>query len=101
MNAKAYVKAANRGDFQWYPIEEDDWTGQVLEEGCEYKGKCAGVRISGTKGEYEIEIDGLENEPLYICDTRSSRKSARMFAERTIRNDREGSSKANLKYVNY
>lgn len=99
MNIDAYTKAANRGDFQWYPIEEDDWTGQVLEEGCDYKGKGAGVRISGTKGEYEIEID-LENDPTYICETRASRKSAREFAERIVRNDREGMSEKNLKYVN-
>lgn len=101
MNLNAYAKAADRGDFQWYPLEEDGWTGQVFEEGCDYKGKCAGVRISGSKGEFEIEIDGLENEPLYICDTRASRKSAREFAERIIRNDREGSPAKNLKYVNY
>lgn len=100
MNSDNYVKAANRGDFQWYPLEEDDWTGRIIAEGCDYKGKGAGVRISGSDGEFEVEID-LDNEPTYICDTRSSRRSAREFAERIIRNDKEGSPEKNLKYVTY
>lgn len=101
MNVDAYIKSANRGDFQWYPLETDNFTGQIVHESCTYKGEGIDVNIIGTKGEYDIEIDGLTHEPFYLFDTRASRKSAREYAERIIKNDRNGDWKKNLKYVNY
>lgn len=99
MNVDAYIKAANRGDFKWQPFEVDNWTGQVLEEGCTYKGKEMAVKISSSAWDnFEVEID-LENEPYSINVCRASRKSAREFAERVIRNDMEGNWQKNLKYA--
>ena len=99
MNYDAYIKAANRGDFQWEVLESNDF-GLVQEETCTYKGKstCITVRMSGDK-EFEVEADWLQNEPLYIVQYRKSRKSARELAERIIRNDREGNWQKNLKYA--
>ena len=56
-NFNAYFKSANRGDFQWNPIDIDDWTGRVLSEECTYKGQGVNVIVSGCKGDYTIEID--------------------------------------------
>lgn len=101
MNIDAYLKAADRGDFQWSPIDTDAWTGQVISEECEYKGKGCNTKITRTsKDEYEIEIT-LDNEPYYICDYRSSRRSAREYVERIIRNYKSGNWQKNMKYVKY
>ena len=97
-NFNTYFKSANRGDFQWSPIDIDDWTGQILSEECTYKGQGVNVVVSGCKGNFTIDIDHLIPKPYYICDFRSSRKSAREFAERIIKNDREGDWQKNLKY---
>lgn len=99
MNYDAYIKAANRGDFQWEVTECNDF-GLVQEETCTYKGKCVGVSVRiGNDNDFEVEVDWLTNEPLYIIQYRKSRKSARELAERIVRNDREGNWEKNLKYA--
>ena len=99
MNVNAYIKAANRGDFQYEVAECDDFGGILVEE-CKYKGKGLNAKITKMdKNEYEIEIDDLLNEPLYICQTRSSKRLARELLERIIINDRDGNWQKNMKYV--
>ena len=62
-NFNTYFKSANRGDFQWSPIDIDDWTGQILSEECTYKGQGVNVVVSGCKGNFTIEIDHLIYKP--------------------------------------
>ena len=53
MNYDAYIKAANRGDFQWEVTECNDF-GLVQEETCTYKGKDVGVSIRiGNDNDFE------------------------------------------------
>lgn len=99
MNYDAYIKSANRGDFQWEVVEYND-DGGVDVETCTYKGESIDASITKiSNNEYEVEIDWLSNEPSYIVQTRSSRKFARELAERIIRNDKEGNWEKNLKYA--
>lgn len=99
MNYDAYIKAANRGDFQWEVTEYNDF-GLVQAETCTYKGKDVGVSVRmGNDNDFEVEVDWLTHEPLYIIQYRKSRKYARELAERIIRNDLEGNWQKNLKYA--
>ena len=99
MNVDAYIKAANRGDFQYEVAECDDCGGIAVEE-CKYKGKGLNAMITKRdNNEYEIEIYDLFNEPFYICQTRSSKRLARELLERVIINDRKGNWQKNMKYV--
>ena len=98
MNYDAYIKSANRGDFQWEVVEYNDYGGVDVET-CTYKGESIDAKITKiNNSEYEVEVDWLLNEPSYIVQTRNSRKSARELAERIIINDREGNCSKNLKY---
>lgn len=92
-----YNKAADRGEFKYEVLEADDFTGKIFSEECFYKGKCVG-HISGSDGEFEVEVDNLKNKPVYICQYRSSRKLARELLERIIKNDEENNGK-NMKYL--
>ena len=99
MNVDAYIKAANRGDFQYEVAECDDYGGISVEE-CKYKGKGLNATITKIdKNEYEVEVDDLLNEPFYICQTRSSKRLARELLEKIIINDRNGSWENNLRYI--
>lgn len=91
-----YIKAADRGEFQYSVVEADDCTGKILKEECTYKGKAVGT-ITNILDEYEIETDRLNHEPNYILEYRNSRKSARELLERIIKNDEVNNGK-NLKY---
>ena len=94
-----YNKYCKRGKFQWECFDYAD-NGSVMEETCTYKGKYyCNVIIRSKWDRYEIEIEGLKNEPYYITGERKSRKSARIFAERIIENDSSGNWKNNLKYI--
>ena len=98
MNVEAYLKAADRGDFHWEGVEYNDYSIQVEE--CTYKEKYVNAKITKiSNNEYEVEVDNLLNEPKYILQVRSSRKSARVLVERIVRNDREGDWQKNLKYA--
>ena len=100
MNVNAYIKAANRGDFQYEVAECDDYDGILVEE-CKYKGKGLHATITKVdKNEFQIEIDDLFNAPFYICQSRSCKRLARELLERVIINDREGNWQKNLKYAN-
>ena len=100
MNVNAYIKAADRGDFQYEVAECDDYGGIMVEE-CKYKGKGLNATITKVdKNEFQIEIDDLFNAPFYICQSRSSKRLARELLERVIINDREGKWQKNLKYAN-
>jgi hypothetical protein len=92
-----YIKAADRGEFQYEVLEVDDCTGKIIAEECKYKGKAVGI-IRNSCGEFEIEIDNLNNDPSYIFETRSNRKSARELLERIIKNDESNNGK-NLMFV--
>lgn len=91
-----YIKSADRGDFQYQVLELDNCTGKILVEECLYKCKAIGI-IRNSCEEYEVEVDDLENEPLYIFQIRSSRKSARELLEKIIKNDKLNNGK-NAKY---
>jgi len=91
-----YIKAADRGEFQYSVIEADDWSNKILKEECTYKGKAVGT-ITNILEEFEVETDRLNHEPTYILEYRNSRKSARELLERIIKND-EANNGRNLKF---
>ena len=96
MSLTNYAKFCDRGDFRWSPTDCNHL--RVFEEECTYKGEGCSAIIRSQPDGYDIEIDNLQHEPMYICAERKSRKSAREFVERVIRNDRDGDWEKNLKY---
>lgn len=89
-----YMKSSDRGEFKYEVLEADEWTGRIALEECIYNGKSVGT-IRNNCGEYEVEIDNLINDPVYIFETRSSRKLARQLLERIINNDISNNGKNN------
>lgn len=93
-----YLESAKRGDFQYECVETTDsyGNGGCKIETVRYKDRYATITRL-TSDEFECEID-LLHDPVYIVDYRSSRKNARNFVERIIKNDIENNGK-NLKYI--
>lgn len=91
-----YLKSAERGEFHYEVVEDDPATYTVHVEECYYKEKCVG-KISYFGDGFEVETDFLQNEPMYICAIKSSRKRAREFLEKVIKND-EVNNGNNMKY---
>ena len=89
MSVGAYLKAANRGEFQWECDETTDGIGMggVLVESTSLKGRTATITREDANS-FVVEVE-LEHEPNYVCDYRASRKSARILAERLIKQDIE------------
>lgn len=87
MSVEAYLKAADRGEFQWECIETTDGIGMggVLVESTSLKGRSASITREDANS-FLVEVD-LEHEPNYMCDYRSNRKYARILAERLIKQD--------------
>jgi hypothetical protein len=92
-----YIKAADRGEFQYEVLETEDWSGKIIAEECTYREKAVGIIRSGSD-EYEVEVDNLNHEPSYVYGIRGSRKSARELLERIIKNDEANNGK-NMKYI--
>jgi hypothetical protein len=94
MSASAYLKASKRDIFQWECEETTDGIGfgGVARESVSMNG--CNAHITREK-EDEFEIDVILNHPIMydgeetyeVIDYRASRKSARMLAERLIKND--------------
>jgi protein subunit release factor B len=87
MSVNKYLESANRGDFQWECIETTDGIGfgGVRRESVNLKGRSAMITRCGYN-EFEVEIE-LVNEPFYEFNIRSTRKLARVYAERFIEKD--------------
>lgn len=96
MSAEAYIKASKRDIFQWQCDETTDGYGMggVQSESVHVEG----YKINGSvtkEGEDEFEVDVILNHPIFydgqdtyeVIDYRSNRKSARLLAERLIKED--------------
>lgn len=85
MSVTSYLEKAKHGDFQWECIEATDGYGMggALIESTSLDGRSATVTREDTN-QFLVEID-LKLEPYYVCEYRSSRKHARILAERLIR----------------
>jgi len=88
----------NLQDLKYHVVETTDsyGCGGIQLETVSYEGRTASInRICSN--EFECEIN-LINEPLYVFEIRSSRKNARKFVERIIKNDIANNGK-NMKYA--
>lgn len=87
MSVEAYLKNADRGDFQWECIETTDGIGMggVMIEATGLKGRGATITREDAN-QFFVEVD-LKHGECYRCDYRSSRKYARILAERWIKQD--------------
>lgn len=87
MSIESYLEHADRGEFQWECIETTDGIGMggVMVEATGLKGRGATITREDAN-QFFIEVD-LKHEPYSKCDYRSSRKYARILAERWIKQD--------------
>lgn len=90
-NLEKYLLGAKRGEFQWECVETTDGIGMggVLREETHLEG-CSASIFKESNNEYVVEV-GVKNDPYFYEEYRASRKGARMFAERVIRQDIETS----------
>lgn len=87
MSVTAYLNNAKRGEFEWECIETTDGIGMggVMIEATGLEGRGATITREDAS-QFFVEVD-LKCEPYHACDYRSSRKHARILAERLIRQD--------------
>lgn len=86
MYLKSYYKSCKRGEFYWEPTNINGDI--ILEEGVVLDGRYARIR---KEDDYIINITFLRHSPFVFNSYRKSRKSARILAERIIRQDIEKS----------
>ena len=88
-NLEKYLQGAKRGEFQWECVETTDGIGMggVLREETHLEG-CSASIFKESDNEFLVEVE-VRNEPYMYEEYRASRKSARIFAERVIKQDIE------------
>lgn len=86
-NLEKYLQCAKRGEFEWECIETTDGIGMggVLREETRLEGRSASI-LKEHGDEFLVEIE-VKNEPYIYEEYKASRKGARMFAERMIKQD--------------
>ena len=84
-----YIQGSKRGEFQWNVIEAGTYgeSNTVDVEETILEGRQGKITRHNLK-EFEAEVDNLKVKPLnYDCNEFTSRKSARSWCERKIKND--------------
>jgi len=88
MNLQAYLKGCSRGEFTWECVESGTYgdDNSVDVENTELEGRIASIRRCSSDC-FEAEVNNLNNEPYYDEKEFTSRRSARNWCEKMIRND--------------
>jgi len=96
MNLQAYINGCNRGEFQWECVESGTYgDGNSVDiESVFLKGRTASITRGG-RDNFEVEVDNLKYTPFYDCGFFGTRRSARNWAEKTIKKDIKMESTSN------
>jgi len=88
MNLQAYLKGCKRGEFTWDCVESGTYGdgNSVDVENTDLEGRIAFIRRCSSDC-FEAEIDNLDYEPHYDEKEFTSRRAARNWCEKMIRND--------------